>query len=158
MSLQYRVRSRYDDEKWRYRNYLCEVLLSNAINDWCLTGNEFPISSVVAKVVHLFSPASDVRDVSAAGLEEYLAANVVDPCDEFLFAWPNRDASGCAKLVGGLTRIVNEAVEILSQNGTLSLSARAITERLADEVVARQFVVFHRYETTSRDNNFHGTG
>lgn len=72
MTLQYRRRSKYQDELWRGRVYLCERLMSEAVNQWYLSGGEFPTQPVVAGVLYLFSPRCEPLELSPYHLVERL--------------------------------------------------------------------------------------
>ena len=64
MTLQYRIRSKYQDQLWRQRVYLCELRVADANNRWCRSEEDFPIQRVVAGVLLFFSPRCEPFEIS----------------------------------------------------------------------------------------------
>ena len=91
MTLQYRIRSKYWDQVLRQRVYLCEHLVADAYNRWCLSADEFAIQSVVAGTLFLFSPRCEPFELSRYQVGEQLAVAVGTPEDEYRLTWPKRD-------------------------------------------------------------------
>lgn len=156
MTLQYRIRSKHEDETWRERVYLCDKLLLEAVDEWCRSDDEFPARGVVAGVLYLFSPRCYPFELSPYRLRERLGEIVGTPEDEYRRAWPRRNVSECAGLVASLFGIVADAVESWYLRGVGDPPSGWLAERLAEEIVARRYVIFHHYETTRRDLNHWG--
>lgn len=154
MTLQYRIRSKYEDEKWQQRIYLCNNLLLEAIDQWCRADAEFPTRNIVAGVLYLFSPRCYPFGPSPYRLCEQLS-EVVSPEAEYQLTWPNRDESQSAELIAALSMGVTRAVDLWNA-GRDRPSSVELTEYLVGEIVAFQYVVFHHYETTLRDINHWG--
>jgi hypothetical protein len=155
MTLQYRIRSKYEDEKWKHRIYLCDHLLLDAIDQWCRSDAEFPIRDIVAGVLYLFSPRCRPFELSKYRLPEQLRAVAKSPEDEYRLTWPRRDESQGAELIAALSTGVTRAVELWGVGRDRPTGAE-LAEYLVGEIVALQYVVFHHYETTRRDINHWG--
>ena len=153
MTLQYRIRPKYEDQRWQHRVTLCGKLLLETIDRWCLTDAQFPVRSVVAGVLYLFSPRCDPYQLPSHRLCEWLANVVETPEREYQLAWPHCEESQAEAAVLSLTAILDEAVELWTDRGIKSPSAGAMAQRIAEEIVAQQYVVFHHYESTCRDIN-----
>jgi hypothetical protein len=155
VTLQYRIRSKYQDQLWRQRIYLCERLLSDAIDRWCLSDGEFPKQPVVAGVLYLFSPRCEPLELSSHRLCERLGKVIGTPEEEYRMTWPRREEPQGQALIASLSVIVVDAVESWCGRGVEPSSVR-LAESLVEEVVAQQYVVFHHCETTRRDINHWG--
>jgi hypothetical protein len=156
MTLQYRIRSKWEDELWRHRIYLCDKLLQDCLDQWCRSNAPFPIRIVVTDVLYLFSPRCYPFSLAQYQLAEQLAGLVASAENEYRMTWPERDEPEGVALIASLTGIVTRAVESWSDRGLGSLSSGEVAEQLAAEIVARQYVVFHHNETTKRDLNHWG--
>ena len=73
MTLQYRIRSKYADQLWGRRVYLCERLLADAYDRWCRSDEDFPVRRAVAAALFLFSPRCEPFEMSPYRLGERLA-------------------------------------------------------------------------------------
>ena len=156
MTLQYRIRSKYEDQLWGQRVYLCEQLLADAYDRWCRSDEDFPVRRVVAGVLFLFSLRCEPFEMSPYRLCERLANIVGTPEDEYRLTWPKRDESQGAELITALSTGVTRAVELWSDGGNKGPSGIELAEYLVGEIVAGQYVVFHHCETTRRDINHWG--
>jgi hypothetical protein len=145
MTLQYRIRSKYQDQLWRQRVYLCEKLVADANDRWCRSDEDF-----------LFSPRCEPFEMSPHRLCERLDTIAGTPEDEYRLSWPKRDESQSAELIAALSMGVTRAVESWSEGSDKGPSSVELAEYLGGEIVARQYVVFHHCETTRRDINHWG--
>lgn len=153
MTLQYRIRPKYEDERWRQRVYLSETLLSDAIDQWCRSGTEYPVWGVVARILYLFSPRCEPFNLSPYRLYEWLGQIVGTPEHEYQLAWPRRPASQGRALITSLSTIMVGAVQSWTDHGLGNSSSKGLAEQLAAEFVAQKYVVFHHCQTTRRDPN-----
>lgn len=151
MTLQYRIRSKYEDRLWRQRVYLGEQLVLDAFDRWCLSDAEFPTRSVVAGVLYLFSPRCDPFKLSPYRLGERLGGVVGTPAEEYRATWPGRTEAQGRALIDALTAGIETAVS--SWDGGGGPSCGSLAEGAVGEIVAQQYVVFHHCETTRRDTN-----
>jgi len=156
VTLQYRIRSKYQDQLWRQRVYLCQQLLSDAYDRWCRSDEAFPLRGVVAGVLFLFSPRCEPFEMSPYRLCERLIGVVGAPEDEYRMTWPQRDESQGTELIAVLSMGVTRAVELWGEGDDKGPSSVELAEKLVREVVAQQYVVFHHYETSRRDVNHWG--
>ena len=156
MTLQYRIRSKYQDQLWRQRVYLCEQLVVDAYDRWCRSDEDFPIQCVVAGALFLFSPRCEPFEMSPYRLCERLATLASTPENEYRLTWPKRDESQSAELIAALSMGVTRAVELWREGSDRGPSSVELAEYLVGEIVARQYVVFHHCETTRRDINHWG--
>lgn len=153
MTLQYRIRSKYEDERWRHRVFLCENFLLETIDYWCRTDAAFPTNAVVAGILYLFSPRCDPFQLSPQRLRERLGELAGVPEKEYRLTWRQREASQAEALIASLGAIIAEAVESWIEHGIAEPSSSSIAQRIAEEIVAQQYVVFHHYQATRRDIN-----
>lgn len=156
MTLQYRIRPRYEDERWRQRVDLCDRLVSEAIDGWCRSEAEFPTRDIVAGVLYLFSPRCEPSGLTPYRLGERLGEIAESPENEYRRAWPRREESQGHALIASLSAIIAGAVESWADRGVAASSSRDLVERLAEEIVAQQYVIFHHDQTTRRDINHWG--
>lgn len=156
MTLQYRIRPKHADQVWRQRVYLCEQLFAEAYERWCHSDGDFPTRSVVAAVLYLFSPRCSPFDLFHHRLGERLAGTVGLPEDEYRSTWPKRNEAQAAELIAAMSRGVELAAELWSEGNEAGPSAVALADFCVSEIVARQYVIFHHYETTRRDLNHWG--
>lgn len=156
MTLQYRIRSKYEDELWRQRVYLCEKLLEEAYDKWCRSDDPFPTTSFVAGVLYLFSPRCDPYRISPHRVNRQVAEVVDAPEVEYHLTWPKREPEQAAALVAALTGIMNEAIQSWEQPDSEVAAGGSVSKRLVEEIVTQQYVIFHHKETTRRDLNHWG--
>jgi hypothetical protein len=156
MTLQYRIRSKDEDERWRQRIYLCDKLLRDAIDWWCRTDSVFPTYDVVGSVLYLFSPRCDPFELSPYRLVERFGGIIGTPETEYRLAWPRRSTAEADSLIAALAAIVAGAVRTWIERGVGDPSTGEVADRLAEEIVARRYVSFHHRETTRRDVNHWG--
>jgi hypothetical protein len=156
VTLQYRIRSKYQDQLWRQRVYLCEQLVADAYDRWCRSDEDFPNQRVVAAALFLFSPRCTPFELSPYRLCPRLATVTGTPEDEYRLTWPKREESESAELIAALSTGVTRAVELWRDGRDKGPSSVELAEYLVGEIVARQYVVFHHYETTRRDINHWG--
>ena len=156
MTLQYRIRSKYQDQLWRQRVYLCEQLVSDIYDRWCRSDEDFPVRRVVAGVLYLFSPRCEPFVVSPYLLCERLSNTIGEPEDEYRLTWPRHEESQSAELIAALSSGITKAVEVWSEGGDNGPSSIELAEYLVGEIVALQYVVFHHCESTRRDINHWG--
>lgn len=156
MSLQYRIRSKSADEKWRARVRHCETSLSEFVDRWCREDADFPVRSFVAGTLFLFSPRCD-PDGNDEMLQVLLrTAQGTDPAIEFNSTWPARPISEATDLIQSLSQVIERAVGTWTAKGIVALPLSCVVERLVAEIVAHQYVIFRHYETTRRDLNHWG--
>lgn len=159
MSLQYRTRSMSDDRDWLQRCRLCELLLIDTLDWWCREDDlEFPVVPMVSAVLFLYGPDCKPFRESEYGLRERLLQSPLPPADLFRIAWPNHDASKCDSLVSDLSEVLRRSIDVWTNQPISQLPAETVAERLADIIIAHQYVVFRRRETTRRDGGFYGNG
>ncbi len=145
MTLQYRIRSKYQDQLWRQCVYLCERLLSDAIDRWCLSDSEVPIQPLVAGVLHLFSPRCEPSQLSPYRLCERLGKFVGTPAEEYRLTWPRHEESQGQALIASLSAIVARAVSSWNDSGTNPSS-----NPLAELIVGRSWPSSTSSSTTAR--------
>lgn len=148
MTLQYRSRSTFEDGLWGQRVYLCERFLTEVFDAWCQAEDEFPAETTIAGVLHLFSPKRWMYDVRPYRLVETLSKAMGTAEEEYRHAWPNRSPQQARELIEALAAILAAAATSW-QSGQMQ-STRDLTAVIEKEIVARQYVVFHHYETTKR--------
>jgi hypothetical protein len=156
MTLQYRIRSKYDDELWRHRVSLCEAVLFQALDAWCVSGVEFPTREIVTDVLYVFSPRCDANALSTSNVSQRLKSIVESPETECRLAWPERSSDEAAAIVASLSSVVSRAVEIWKVHGVRALSASDVAHAFVREILAQRYVVMHHSETTKRDANHWG--
>lgn len=156
MTLQYRIRSKYADQLWRERVYLCEQLLSETYDRWCRSDHDFPVRGVVAAALYLFSPRFNPTEMSTNGLSERLLNIVGTPEEEYRLTWPKRDGSLSMELIAAMSMCVMKAVQLSTESTNGGPLSAELAEWLISEIIARQYVVFHHCETTRRDDNHWG--
>ena len=155
MTLQYRIRSKFEDDLWRQRVYLCERLVYEAVDQWFLSGGVFPTQLLVAAVLYLFSPRCYPYELSPYRLVERLGKLSGTSEEEYRQAWPRWSEAEGQALLASLSALVENAVSLWTA-GDEDWSSGKLAERLVDEIVAKQYVVFHHTETTRRDVNHWG--
>ena len=151
MTLQYRWRSTFEDERWRHRVYLCENLLAEAIDFWCRSEEEFPTRAVVAEILFLFSPRCEPYALSLYRLREQLESLVGTPEDEYRLSRCHREESKGDALIASLSAIITTTLDRWAERGTGSLSTTELAQRIAKEIMTQRYVVFRHCETTKRD-------
>ena len=147
------------DRAWQARVRLASCLLLETVDAWCRDGGEFPTEFTVASLMFLLSRRCQPDGINKTGLREHISGNVTTPAVEYEQEWPQRESSLADELIQSMSDILSAAVAQWDA-GTLSEpSMENVTQRIVDEVVARQYVVFHHYESTRRDvGGFHGSG
>lgn len=156
MTLQYRIRSKYRDQLWAHRLSLCEAMLSNTVDAWCVSGGVFPVDRVVAAVLYLLSPRCEANEMSPSGIEDRLRSTVGTAEDEYRLAWPRRTNEDAQALIAALSSIVLAATQTWTDRGVRSLAFSEVIKRLVVEVLAKRYVIVHHSESTSRDVNHFG--
>lgn len=109
----------------------------------------------MAGTLYLFSPRCQPYDVSPYRLCARLTDLIGSAEEEYRRTWPRRTDAEAGALIASLTDPLKWAVERWSDGGE-EPSCVALAEKLVREIVAQQYVVFHHYETTRRDNNHWG--
>jgi hypothetical protein len=72
---------------------------------------------------------------------------------------PHRTESCCTELVDALRLILDDAVIQWCNGSMLNPTIESVNQQLAGVIVAQRFVVFHHYQTTSRDvGGFYANG
>jgi hypothetical protein len=153
MTLQYRIRSKYEDQRWWHRAQLCAEFLLSSIDRWCRSDAEFPIQPVIAGMLYLYSPRSDPDQFSQHGLCAQLSEIVRMPQAEYRLTWPGREEAHGEALIVALTKILAEAVQSWTDRGIEDPSSETVAKRVIEEMMEQQYVVFHHYQTTRRDLN-----
>jgi len=154
MTLQYRIRSKYEDENWRQRIFHSNEMLLHYTNAWCTDSNSvFPITELVSRLLFLFSDRCLLHQTN---LDALLNHTISTPADEYRSTWPNRSDSAAQDLTDLLVQTLEDAVEEWEFNGFSNLPHTDVTDRLVGVIVDQQYVVFHHYETTRRDLNHWG--
>jgi hypothetical protein len=156
MTLQYRIRLKYQDQRWDHRIYLCDKLLSEAVDLWLREDAEFPTRSIVAEILYLFSPRCEPFELPTYCLRRRLAEVVGTAEWEFQTAWPNRGLAQADALIVSLATIIGVVVESWTERGSQDSTSGGLTNRIVEELLAQQYVVFHHCETTRRDINHWG--
>lgn len=156
MTLQYRIRSKYEDDRWRQRIRLCCMLILESIDEWCKSDLRFPVDDCVRCGLHLFSKRCDLEAISEHQVKLQLLSLSLDCRAEFVTEWPRRTDADFFTLVDSMSQVLRNAEDAWESNGITALSAEDVTGQLVDEIVGKQFVVFHRTETTRRDANHWG--
>jgi len=159
MSLQYRTRSRWDDLLWLQRVRLSERLILELVDDWCRGNDEFPVQQTVAALLYIFSPQCDPLKVPESKLCERVFEMVGSAQSEYLQTWPQRSESDAAELIEALYQTFSGAVRQWSDGSAGTAAIGIVNEQVARLIVAKQYVVFHHFETTHRDfGGFYGSG
>src|SRR4051794_20775132 len=109
----------FQDRLWQHQILLCEAVLLKMLNDWCVSGNDFPTRDAVAVVLHLLSSRSNVYDLSTSDVSQRLKLG--PPETEYEFTWPNRTSNEAAALVEALSEIISAAVGIWEARGVAAL-------------------------------------
>lgn len=158
MTLQYRIRSRYHDERWRKRIRLCNELILQTTDMWCRDDADYPTQQVVARILYLFSPRCEPNNLSNPHLLKRLKEIVGAPTHEYESTWPKRPRSAAQELIHSLITILDDAVHAWTDGGLHDPVIETVVQQIVDEIVGRQYVIFHHKETTRRDNNHWGIG
>jgi hypothetical protein len=146
----------WEDREWQQRARLCSCLLLETVDWWCRTHSEFPVDRIVAAVLRLFSPRCDPFEVPENSVRQTLLDVVGTPAAEYSQTWPHRaDAKGC-ELIASLSRILADAVNRWDEGSLDNPSVEMVSQQIIDEIVAQEYVTFHRNQTTRRDyGGFH---
>jgi len=154
MTLQYHIRSKYEDENWRQRIFHSNEMLLHYTNDWCTNSNcVFPVTEIVSRLLFLFSPRCLLHQTNLRAL---LNHTISTPVVEYRATWPNRSDSAAKNLIDLLVKILEDALEEWEPNGFSNLSHIDVTDRLVGVIIDQQYVVFHHNQTTRRDLNHWG--
>ncbi|HVS71702.1 MAG TPA: hypothetical protein VHQ47_10650 [Phycisphaerae bacterium] len=156
MTLQYRIRNKYQDQLWQYQISLCEALLAKSLDEWCAGDRDFPSRDVVAGILYLLSPRCDANSWSTSDVSQRLKSTAGSPEAEYAMTWPNRSGDEATTLVRSLSEIIAAAVEIWKTRGLTALSTAALMNAVVAEILAQRYVIMHHYETTRRDANHWG--
>ena len=148
MTLQYRRRSKYEDEIWQLRVHLCREMLVLLTDSWCKDPeSEFPVSQFVARLLVLFRSSTFPYDDNAQSL---LSQEVCTAATEYSTTWPHRQDEQAAETIASLTSVIQGALAEWECQGFAGLSVDRVADQLVDMVVGTQYVVFHHYKTTKR--------
>lgn len=158
MTLQYRIRSQHEDDKWRQKIQLCYALILQVTDEWCRSDYDYPTQNVVACVFSIFSPETKPDDLAKHELFEYLLNLVGDPTSEYAKVWPQREPTFSQELIHALTTILDDATLSWADSGLQNPTIESVVQLIVNEVVHQQFVIFHHWESTCRDNNHWGIG
>ncbi len=153
MTLQYRIRSKFEDEQWRDRVLLCRKLLLQYVDAWCRSDSEFPVETFLSKTLFLFSPRCLIHRLKLA---ELLERGLTTSTEEYLATWPHRRNDSASMLIDSLNAIVKSAAKEWDANGFSELTIDFVVEMLVKEITGLHYVVFHHRQTTSRDCNHFG--
>jgi len=77
---------------------------------------------------------------------------------EFHLAWPNRDFCSGNALIDDLTCVLDEAVNVWSNQSITQLHPEYVSEQIASCIISHKFVLSHRRESARRDVGFYGNG
>jgi len=150
MTLQYGIRSMWEDREWQHRVRLSSHLLLETVDWWCRTNADFPIDSAVASVLYLFSPRCNPFAVPDARVRQHLIPIVRTPTAEYSRVWPRRSEAERDELIDSLTRILSVAARQWNDD-LQNPPIEQVNQQIAAQIVAQKYVVFHHYETTRRD-------
>jgi hypothetical protein len=156
MTLQYRIRSKFEDQLWAHRISLCEAMLTKSLDGWCASHGVFPTDEVVAATLFLLSPQRFLYEWSPSGLWDRLRATMKMPEAEYQSAWPRRSSDDANTLIASLKSSLTTAVEIWTAHGIVALSVQSVTKALVAEIVRQRYVIIHHSESTLRDANHWG--
>ena len=106
--------------------------------------------------LHLFSKRCALTGIREHGVKSQLLSESFDCRKEYAMEWPRRTDADCSSLVGSMSQVLLDAEAQWECSGIGTLSVEDVAGQLVDEIVAHQFVVFHRTETTRRDTNHWG--
>ncbi len=154
MTLQYRIRSKYEDENWRQRIFHSNEMLLHYLNAWCTDSNsEFPVTEIVSRLLVLFSPRCLLHQTN---LRTLLNRPISTPTDEYQATWPKRSGEAAKTLIDSLVQTLQDAIQAWESHGFSSLPHTVVIDRLVGEIVDQQYVVFYHNQTTRRDVNHWG--
>ena len=156
MTLQYRIRPKYEDDRWRHRIRICNLLILESVDEWCNSDLKFATEDCVRCSLHLFSKRCALTGIREHGVKSQLLSESFDCRKEYAMEWPRRTDADCSSLVGSMSQVLLDAEAQWECSGIGTLSVEDVAGQLVDEIVAHQFVVFHRTETTRRDTNHWG--
>jgi hypothetical protein len=154
MTLQYRIRSKYEDENWRQRIFHSNEMLLHYLNHWCADSSSvFPVTEMVSRLLLLFSPRCVLHQTNLRAL---LNLTISTPADEYRATWHNHSDGAAKNLIDSLVQILEDAIKEWESRGFSNLPHADVIDRLVLEIVAHQYVVFHHNQTTRRDLNHWG--
>jgi hypothetical protein len=156
VTLQYRIRSKYEDDIWRQRVYLCEQLAAEEYDAWCRSTERLPETTYVASLLFLFSPRCDPFTLRPYHLAQQLASLVQSPEREYELTWARRPPAKANELIEALRACLTKAERLWEQARGPSQCSAGLASQIVDEIVGQQYVVFHHFETTRRDANHWG--
>lgn len=156
MTLQYRIRSKYEDDRWRQRARICALLLLDAVEEWCKSDLSFAVDDCVRCCLHLFSKRCDLDAISERHVKNQLLSASLIGREEYAAEWPCRTDADYSAISESMSQVLHEAVVKWESDGVGSLRADDVAGQLLDEIIGQQFVVFHHTETTRRDINHWG--
>lgn len=158
MTLQYRPRSAWEDQKWQHRIWLCKCLVTETVDWWCRADCGFPVEPTVASVLFIFSPKRDAQQIPESNLRAFLSSAAESATSEYAHAWPNHAPEMQSRLINDISAILCDAEQQWTTGSLLEPSVESVTEQIVAEIVAQQYVVFHHTQTTRRDGGFYGNG
>ena len=154
MTLQYRIRSKFEDENWRERCIHCLELLLHYSEHWCKEcENQFPVAEFVSRLLFLFSRRCALHQTTVRTL---LSRPNSDPMEEYRTTWPQRSEEMGQELVGLLQEIVEDAISEWESAGFSKRPHSVVVDQIVAAIVHQQYVVFHHNQTTRRDINHWG--
>ena len=156
MTLQYHTPTRYFDRDWGPRLSLSHKVLSGIFDTWCRSDTDFPVTSTVAILIRVFSPAFEA-DRSTSEWKRSSAdwlVSVDTPVGEFDKAWPNRSEADRASLIGKFQSIVSDAANSWVKRGPLEPSIDQIIQSVANELLGARYIAIQDRKST-RLNSSH---
>ncbi len=157
MTLQYRIRSKYEDDCWRQRVQLYEGVISAIFDRWCRSDADFPVTAFATGTLFLFSPRCDPENTTVSQLVEFiLGKDVTVPELEYSATWPKRPLSDGQRLIDAITGITVGAIQAWENDCVDQEQLNSLPVQIVTEIVGQQYVVFHHKETTRRDFNHWG--
>ena len=151
MTLQHRRRNQWEDQTWRERIRLSNAFLTEVVDWWCRSDEDFPIDDVIAGILFLFSPRCYPLGMSDFELLEQVCEVVDSPSDEYSKTWPKRGDDQRTEMVEALSQILVEAVKNWNSGSLADPTIEGVNRLIVEQIIVRQYVVFHHYQTTKRD-------
>jgi hypothetical protein len=139
MTLQYRIRSKSEVDRWRRRVRLTEISVLQAVDAWCAKDEaDFPAEQVVAGILYLFSPRCEPIGLREHDLLARLASVVRDPLVEYSSTWPQRDKSESTHLVESMKKILDGSAAACANAGLSAVSVDLVVQQIVDQIVGQQ--------------------
>ena len=128
------------------------------LDHWCREGDEFPVSRTVAGLLYVFSARFEPMDTPESNIRERLFEQTGTPRAEYVLTWPQRSDSLASELIDALAKVIEDAVNRWADGSLRTTSIDSVIEQATDLIVAKQYAVFHHFETTRRDfGGFYGS-